>query len=196
MGTLVTPTTELEAVNECLANIGQSPVSTISGDIGVDAEQALALVRSVTRELLSKGWYWNTDKEYKLSPNVDGDIILSDNVLWIDTSGRDADKQYVLRGRMLYDRVNHTYNFTDDVYVDRVMGLSFDEIPESGRRYIALRSARIFQERIEGTSDQSDISLETEAMNELISDHLRVEDNNILTDNYQTWNMLRRFPTY
>jgi hypothetical protein len=48
---LITPTTELEAVNECLENIGQAPVSTIAGDLGVDTQIALNFVRKTNRQL-------------------------------------------------------------------------------------------------------------------------------------------------
>ena len=47
MAYLITPTTELEAVNECLENIGQAPVNSISGDISVDAQIALNFVLKV-----------------------------------------------------------------------------------------------------------------------------------------------------
>lgn len=95
---LITPTTELEAVNECLENIGQAPVSTISGDLGVDAQTALNQIRKINRELQSKGWYWNTEKDFELSPNVDNDILLPANTLSVDTTGEDADLDLVQRG--------------------------------------------------------------------------------------------------
>jgi len=193
MATLLTPTTELEAVNECLANIGQSPVSSISGDIGVDAALALQLVRSVSRELQVRGWYWNTDYDYPLTPNGDKEILLPANTFSVDPTGDDRDKDYVQRGRKLYDRKNRTYLFDDPVDVEIVIGLEFDELPEAARRYIALRAARIFQNRVEGANDPEDRQSEDLAYADLVNEDMRVQDNNMLTDNYETFEMLRRF---
>lgn len=193
MVNIVTPTTELEAVNECLAAINQSPVNSISGDIGVDAELALQLVRAISRELQVRGFYWNTEKDMKLTPNADGDILLPANLFYIDPTGVDADRDYVARGRRLYDRTNHRYTFTEPVYVDMVIGLGFDELPEAARRYVALRAARKFQERVDGISDQADQQDEFTAYADLLAEDLRVSDHNMLTDNPTNREMLRRF---
>ena len=192
MATLITPTTELEAVNECLANIGQSPVSSISGDIGVDAELALKLVRSINRELQVKGWHWNTEYDYPLTPNGDGDIILPTNTLWIDTGGKDAPKDYIQRGSRLYNKEDRTYTFTGEVRVTITLGFPFDELPESARRYIAMRAARIFQERTEGTSGDEDMMMEQRAYADLMADNLRMADHNLFEDNISTFEILRR----
>lgn len=193
MATLITPTTELEAVNECLANIGQSPVSSISGDIGVDAALALQLIRSINRELQVRGWYWNTDYDYPLTPNGDKEILLPANTLSVDPAGDDRNKDYVQRGRKLYDRKNRTYLFDAAVDVEIIFGLEFDELPEAARRYIALRAARIFQNRVEGSNDPEDRESEDRAYADLMAEDMRVQDNNMLTDNWETFDLLRRF---
>lgn len=184
MPALILPMTELEAVNECLENIGQAPVSTLSGAIGVDAQIALNFVRKVTRELQSKGWYWNIEKNFKLTPTVDGDILLPSNTLSVDTTGIDRDRDLVQRGRRLYDRDNHRYTFTKPVTVELTVGLPFEELPETARRYIALRAARLFQDRVEGQADQGDSQDEMMAMADLKADQLRVEDSNVLSGSY------------
>lgn len=192
MPTLMTPTTELEAVNECLENIGQAPVSTIVGDLGVDTQIALNFVRKVNRELQSSGWYWNTETNYELFPNGDGDILLPVNTLSVDTYGEDRDLDLVQRGSRLYDRINHTYTFTDSVKTELILGLAFEDLPETARRYISLRAARIFQDRVDGQSDTNDQRDEQSAMIILHADQLRIEDNNALTDNWTTFGTIRR----
>ena len=110
---LITPTTELEAVNECLENIGQSPASTISGQLGVDTQVALQFVRNVNRELQSAGWYWNTEKDYPLEPQAGaGDILLPQNTLAVDATGRSKGRDVAQRGRRLYDRFFFNYRLT------------------------------------------------------------------------------------
>jgi hypothetical protein len=189
---LITPTTELEAVNECLENIGQAPVSTISGDLGVDTQIALNFVRKTNRQLQSQGWYWNTEEEYLLSPNGDGDILLPANTLSVRPAGRDVTRKLVQRGPRLYDRDNQRFTFTDDVYVDLTLGLAFEDLPETARRFIALRAARQFQDRVEGQATEGDTEDERLALSDLHADQLRVDRPNALTNNYSTASTLRR----
>lgn len=192
MAFLITPTTELEAVNECLENIGQSPVSTISGTLGVDTNIALGYVRRLNRQMQSKGWYWNTEKDYPLTPDGSGDILLPSNTLAVDTTGSNKTDDYVQRGQRLYNKDDHTYTFTKDVYVELVVGLPFEEMPETARRYVALKAARMFQNRIEGFEDRGDTEEEIAAYTDLMSDQIRAEDNNMLTDNWDTASTLVR----
>lgn len=192
MAYLITATTELEAVNECLENIGQTPVSSISGDLGVDAQMALNFVRKVNRELQSMGWNWNTEKNYPLTPSGDKDILLPSGTLAVDSTGYDRDRDVVLRGPRLWDRDNHTYAFDKPIRVSITISLTFEEMPETARRYITLRAARIFQNRVEGREDQSDLRDEANAMSILVADHLRSEGNNALHDNWSSSSTLRR----
>jgi len=192
MAYLITATTELEAVNECLENIGQTPVSSISGDLGVDAQIALSFVRKVNRELQSQGWMWNTEKNFPLTPNGDKDILLPSGTLAVDSDGTDRDRDVAQRGSRLYDRDNHSYTFNAPIRVRITLALTFEELPETARRYITLKAARIFQNRVEGREDESDYRDEANAMSILIADHLRSEDNNALHDNWSTAGTLRR----
>jgi hypothetical protein len=194
MATLLTPTTELEAVNVCLANIGESPVSAITGDITVDAALARDLVRQVTREVQAHGFYWNTEIGYQLIPNTNGNLVLPANILSIDSVGDDKDKDLVARGRLLYDRVKHTYSFEDKVRVDMVVALGFEELPEICRRYIAIRSARIYQERVMGSGAVSSFNVADEDMARaaLLAENMEVEDNNMLTGNSAVAGILSR----
>jgi len=192
MAFLITPTSELEAVNECLENIGQSPVSTIAGDLGVDTQIALNFVRKVNRELQSSGWYWNIEKNYPLTPGGDGNILLPSNTLAVDTTGVDASRDIIQRGSRLYDRDNHSYTFTGVVYVELTVGLPFEELPETARRYISLRAARIFEDRIDGASSNADSADEQGALINLQADQLRTEDLNVLSGSYSMFTTLNR----
>lgn len=194
MATLLTPTTELEAVNVCLANIGESPVSAITGNITVDAALARDLLRQVTREVQTHGFYWNTELNYKLIPNTADNLALPANVLSVDTTGDDKNKDLVARGRILYDRVKHTYTFSEPVYVDIVVALSFEELPEIARRYIAVRAARIYQERVMGNGSISNFNTSDEDMARaaLLAENMEIEDNNMMTGNASVFGILSR----
>lgn len=194
MATLLTPTTELEAVNVCLANIGESPVSSITGDTVVDAALARDLVRQVTRETQTHGFYWNTELNYKLIPNTSENLVLPANILSVDTTLSDKDRDLVARGRLLYDRRNHTYNFKQPVTVNIIVALGFEELPEIARRYIAVRSARIYQERVMGNGSVSAFNAADEDMARaaLLAENMEVEDNNMLTGNTAVSGILAR----
>lgn len=194
MATLLTPTTELEAVNVCLANIGESPVSAITGSVTVDAALARDLVRQVTREVQAHGFYWNTEIAYELIPNTSGNLVLPANILSIDTVAEDKGQDLVARGRLLYDRVKHTYTFDSKVKVNIVVALGFEELPEICRRYIAIRSARIYQERVMGSGTVSSFNIADEDMARaaLLAENMEVEDNNMLTGNTAVAGILYR----
>jgi len=192
MSFLITPTTELEAVNECLENIGQTPVSTIAGDLGVDAQIALNFVRKVNRELQSQGWYWNTEKDFILTPNGANNILLPSNTLSVDTAGTDATRDVIQRGSRLYDKDSQAYTFDGPITVTLVVGLPFEELPETARRYVSLRAARIFENRVDGANNQDDTNDELGAMATLHADQLRTADYNVLTGSYTMFKTLNR----
>ena len=194
MASLIAPTTELEAVNACLMNIGESPVSSITGQISVDASTALAMVRNTTREIQTHGFYWNSELNFKLIPNHENKLQLPTNTLKVDTTGDDITKDLVARGRYLYDRVNHTYTFTDPVIVELIVALNFEEMPEAARRYVTVRSSRIYQERVMATPTLSSFNTVDEdfARAQLLAENISVEDNNMLTDSLSTFGILAR----
>ena len=143
--------TELEAVNTMLTTIGEQPVSSLDNLAGLqDASIARQILTNISRTVQSKGWVFNLDLQVTYSPNTNGEIILGSNVLRIDTTSkvRKSTKDIVERGGKLYDRENNTSVFTDDVVVDRVIVLSFNDLPEAARRYKATRAARVFHDRV------------------------------------------------
>lgn len=194
MAQLISPTTELEAVNACLMNIGESPVSSITGQISVDAATALALVRNTTREIQTHGFYWNTEVGFMLQPNAQNKLQLPANTLSVDTTGADITKDLVARGPFLYDRVNHTYEFTEAVKVELVVALNFEEMPEAARRYVTVRASRVYQERVMATPTLSSFNTTDEdfARAQLLAENISVEDNNMLTDSAIVLNSVSR----
>ena len=147
--TTLQPTTKLEAVNVMLTSIGEAPVNSLISGLE-DAELAETILESVNKETQSKGWIFNTDLKVTLGLNADNEIVLPTNYLRVDTRPtlRSSSKDIVERGRKLYDRIANSYVFTSGVQVDAVILLDFTDIPEVARRYITIRSARIFQDRV------------------------------------------------
>lgn len=195
MTTLLEPTSELEAVNIMLSNIGESPVNSLENEQVVDAGIARTILASVNREVQSHGYWFNTDIDRTFLPNTHHRIVLPPNVLRVDTSGKDLHtKNYVHRGKYLYDANNHTFRIRKPVVLTVVVGLGFDEIPECARRYITLRAARAFQERIIGAPSVSQFNEKDElgARAALIAEDAAARDHNMLHDSVTVMRTLNR----
>ena len=184
------PTTKLEAVNVMLTSIGEAPVNSLTSGLA-DAELAETILESVNRETQSKGWIFNTDLKIKLSRNpTNNHIELPNNYNRVDTRNtlRNSTKDIVERGRKLYDRIANSYVFTEDVTVDAVILLDFSDVPESARRYITIRSSRIFQDRVLSSPNIHGFQMQDEqqAYIELQDYQAETADFNIF-DNYDTF---------
>lgn len=189
MDLLLTPTTELEAVNLMLSVIGESPVNSVDTSGLADANTAYNILNFCSREVQLAGWHWNTEPNFPLTPTPAGNLMLPANTLKVDTDGAYRDKDYIQRGTRLYDRFNHSYTFDHAVTVEIVLLLPFDEIPEAARSYITIRAARQFQERVVGSEVLSAFTQRDEfaAMAKLKDAEAETADFNIL-DNAEALN--------
>jgi hypothetical protein len=150
----VTPMTKLEAVNQMLTAIGESPVNTLFQGTSVDARIAVQVLDEVDRAVQIMGWHFNTEKDYPFSRDVSNNINLSQNIVRVDVDNSlYPDVDVVQRGTKLYDRKNHTFVFTQDLKGEIILLLSFEELPEPARHYITTRASRIFQDRVVGSGD-------------------------------------------
>lgn len=137
--------TELEAVNMCLAAIGESPVNTLSNTGLADVASARAKLLEFSRTIQSTGWNFNTEEQFPLSRASDGTITAPANTLKASIDRTVSSAQVALRGQKIYDRANHTYIFTQDLKATIVFFLDWDELPQAARQYIAICAARSFQ---------------------------------------------------
>jgi hypothetical protein len=137
--------TKLEAVNECLAAIGEAPVTSLAGDLPLDAELAEKEVDRCDREVQARGWSFNSDFDVSLEPDGSNEIVLDAAVLRVEAVLRSVD--IAIRGGKLYDLVEQSFTFTSPVRVNQVVALSFDDLPQVAREYIAKRAARKFAEK-------------------------------------------------
>jgi hypothetical protein len=145
----------LEAVNQMLSAVGEAPVTTIDTDnpeLGI----ALATLNQVNKEVQAERWHFNREYNYSLTPNVDGEFVLPDNVLFIQVN---KDRFPVLfdltvRAGKLYDRRSHSFKFTtEQILVDVVWAFPFDDIPLPFKLYITQRAARVFVSRSQGSQE-------------------------------------------
>lgn len=188
----LTPTTELEAVNLMLSAIGESPITSLDDGSSVDTSQALLMLANVSRQVQQRGWWFNTEDEYPLTPdNISQYILVPANTMKVVSS----DTSIVLRGNRLYDKTNHTYNFTAPVTVTEITFLlAFNELPEQARNLIAQRATRMFQERMLGSDTISAFTKQDEgqAALDLEVAEMEARQPNMLTGSQFVQNLTRR----
>ena len=165
--TTQTRTSELEAVNTILSTIGESPLNSLSGSLPVDGTIAKNVLSEVSREVQSQGWHFNTHYKVTLSRDTNNKIPLATNIVRVEIDPRKYSKvsyDIVQRNNELYNLAKNEDTFdTDFTDVTAVYLLPFDEIPEQAKRYITIRSARIFHDRTLGANTIHKFSQEDEA---------------------------------
>ena len=196
----LSPTTELEAVNTMLTSIGEQPIQNLDDLAGLtDASIARQILSNVSRAVQSRGWVFNTDLDKVMIPNLEGEIVLNDTILRVDTTTRmrDPDNDIVERGRKLYDRQTNSPKFEEGtkVKVNLIIYLNFKDLPEPARRYISIRAARIFHDRVVGSGELHRFYQEDElqAWSTLIEYEGDTADYNIF-DNYDVYRVVDRLP--
>ena len=146
----VAATTELESINIMLAAIGETPINSLTGTLPVDARLAQSTLTEVNKEVQSEGWSFNTEIDVTLTRDASNNhISLSTDVLRVDPNiHQHTTIDAIQRGLKLYDRLNNKYEFDEDLICTVVYFRTFDEIPEPARRYITIKAARIFVDRL------------------------------------------------
>lgn len=194
MALTLTLTTELEAVNQILGAIGESPVNTLDVPGLVDASIAQQVLHDTSKEVQSYGWWFNSETDYPLSPDVNGNLLVPANVLHIATTAEYSQYSLTQRGTKMYDRIGHTDVFTDTIKFDIRFFLNFETLPEQARKYITARAARTFQKNRLG-SDSIDSRLKDEELSArmaLLDAEADAEDFNMLTGSVSTLEILLR----
>ena len=192
---LVTPTSELEAVNIMLSAIGESPVSTLNNASLVEVSLAQSILKETSVDIQSQGLHCNTEINYPLVPNVSGEVIIPNNCVRIDTTEASADVDVTQRGNRLYNRKERSFNsFSGTLYVEMVLLLDFSDLPQHVRRYSTVKAARRFQARYVGSQTLGGFTEvdEREALVQFERAEKLNEDNNILSDNFDTYKILSR----
>ncbi len=159
---------KLEAVNEMLYDMGERPVSSISGNSRLDVTRAEATLDRVTRDVCTRGFWFNTE-ERTITPNGAGEYIVPSNVVRLDeieglgtavpvdaTTGSPAN--YVVRvisgTRKLINVVDQvSTGYTDDLTVRVSVLLEFEQLPANVRSYIYARASAINVLRAIGSTE-------------------------------------------
>lgn len=195
---LLTPMSELEAVNRMLGSIGQAPVNSLSVSGIGDVDKAKSQLAETNRDVQTTGWSWNTDEAYKLTPDVDGHIAVPLGALDVvptDKLRTITIRRHPSKGMALYDVDEGRFEFPDDESIECriIWGFPFDDLPQAARTYIATAAARRFQAQVVSSTvlDRYNEQDEDRAWNLL----LRRERASRRTNAFTLNSRLRRFHT-
>lgn len=137
---LVAP--ELAAVNQILGAVGQAPVTTLD-QTNPDVAIAYDTLIEVNREIQSEGWVFNTEEEYPFNQDVNGEILIPDNILLLDLSSifENIGVEVVKRNGKLYNKTEHTFTWTAPIKCDVVWLFDFIDLPVPFRDLIVARAS-------------------------------------------------------
>ena len=158
-------TQELPAINQILSSCGQAPVTTLD-QTNPDVAIAYDTLLQVSREVQAEGWTFNKEYHYEFTPDTDDQILIPSNILQIKLTENSAnmDKDGVRRSGKLYDRHNHTYDWTDEtVKCDVVWEFDWVDLPQPIKDFIVARTATFVSQRIVGDSAQYQMLQQQEA---------------------------------
>tara|TARA_R100000700_G_C3168695_1_gene143593 strand:- start:203 stop:838 length:636 start_codon:yes stop_codon:yes gene_type:complete len=153
-------TTKLQAVNTLLSVIGEAPLNSLTPPLTGDAALAERVLDEISTEIQGEGWSWNTMVYDSIPLDANGHSTLPSNTLAVRFNPISYPSQrFVLRGIKLFDRIKNSYDLrgslgvaltgsTTDLVAQVVEELTWDDIPETGKRYIMIRAGRIYANRV------------------------------------------------
>lgn len=198
------PMTELEAVNTMLLSIGKAPVNTLSVPGINDVSFATSKLYEVAREVQHRGWWFNREPKFQITPDGSGNILVPDSVIDFDVS--DRTKNFVQRynpavsAMCLYDLDKHTFDLRPYIQgyleCDVVWCFPFEQTPQAARSYIARRAGREFQANVVGSQViyQFTKEMELDAAAELERSELKNSHTNMFTAPTRNGRIFQRQP--
>ena len=192
----VAATTELECINIMLAAIGEAPINTLTGTLPVDAVTAQRTLAEINKDVQNEGWSFNQEFNVKLTRDGSNQIALGTDMLKVDANVFDHPTIDVIqRGLKMYDRKNNTFVFDTDLTCNVTYFRNFDEIPESARRYINIRAARVFVDRLVGDDGLRTYTAQDEARARanLMENDMDNADHNVLSGDPNLNNAMNTF---
>lgn len=176
--------TELDAVNNIIGTIGESPINSLETLQNVDAINALRILREVSRQEQARGWSFNIIEEHLLTPDTyTKRIPWSENYLFL--KGVNGEK-LVRSGDFVKDLTNNQLTFNNTVTVQAVLMLPFEDLPEAMRSFIITKAAHKFQSRYFGDEALTQITQRDvqEAWQYLMEFEVDNNDYNLLNHTY------------
>lgn len=153
--------TNLDVVNDCLATLGEAPLSTLS-EPHEFKPAATRLLSRMNKEVQTIGWWCNTETMTLNPAPTTGHLVLpGDTLKWEsgvrsqDTFGLGQHKPwFVQRGLRLYDTRKRMYESEESVVGIIVREIPFEELPQVLNDYIAATTVLRFQSNFDGDTQR------------------------------------------
>lgn len=139
--------TRLDAINFIIGCIGLAPVES-EDEYNLDVAQASQALDNISRTIQTnkgRGWWFNTERNWMLTPDPETKEVLVPNntlsVYYIDNYNRQ--RRMGTRGRSLYDTNGHRFDmshFTDSngyINLTLITQLEFEDLPFTCKDAIA-----------------------------------------------------------
>ncbi len=186
----IVPTTELDAVNALLAAIDEAPITDVDAATDQDVVVAVDTLRAIIAEVLTRGWKFNTDFEYRIAVSSDKFDVPTgllrfevsnrhdqmgyvpnkqdDGTFATDPQAIDLVQRYDTDTMRFYDRIRNVFDFGDDddrpqIFIDAVWAADFTSCPETVRAYIVAYAISRFVENKLGEAGVSQAKRDDEA---------------------------------
>ena len=157
---------ELPAINQILSSCGQAPVTTLD-QTNPDVAIAYDTLLQVSREIQAEGWTFNKEYHYEMTPDTNNEIAIPNNIIQIKLTENAANLAYdgIRRSGKLYDRQNHTYEwtYTSPIECDVIWEFDWVDLPEPIQNFIVSRAAVLVSQRIVGDQSQYQMLQQQEA---------------------------------
>jgi hypothetical protein len=159
--------TVIDAINEIIETVGEFPLAStvepVPDGTGTSIyHRARSFLNREDTRIQSLGWPENTVKCASHTASG-GFITINDTVLRVRSEGKSGHRNLVIRHdatagvgfeQRLYDADNGTFTFTstEQVFLDTVSKLSFENLPPLLQDVIVAKSKMEFQRRIQGNA--------------------------------------------
>ena len=149
MTTQIATDTELSAVNSILGSIGQSPITQLKNATGalISTNPEISFIYNLlvetTKDVLNEGWHFNTEEHIEIQPDANKNILIPTNMLRYDIHDGQMfrDRDVVKREGKLYNKVDHTFEFSSPVFIDATYLYDFEDVPSAFQRYIIAKAS-------------------------------------------------------
>lgn len=123
--------------------IGSAQVSSLSAtDTNEEVQKAVNTISDVSVQVQSRGWDFNTDADYPMTPDAtNGQIVMPINATFKGLSERSSYRFATMRQGKLWDRKNHTY-----AWINGTDGLSSNPDPLNGPLYINILWTFVYED--------------------------------------------------
>lgn len=182
--TIISDMGRLEAVNIIIGNIGLSDINTLEGSLTNDVSKAINILDEETRNVMAEGWHFNTEHDVPLAPDENNEILWPDSYASIDLEPKNnpGTADIIKRNGKIYDKANRSYTWDSTLKVTVIEYISWTDLPQSARAYIAIKAARTYADRTVGSGEIDALTRDDEmrARSTLMDDEAAQADYNIL----------------